>query len=457
MAGSISSLGIGSGTLTSDVLDKLKKADEKGRITPFETKIKANETQQSDIKTLKNLTNELKSISGLLSGEMGYLDVETSTNGSSATVTAEAGTRIQDFTLNVTQLAQKQISQSQGFSSETSALGQNGNLSFHIDGKDYTVEINDTMNLKDIKDAIFDKTDGKIVASSLNTGGSDPFSLVLRSSESGASNGFTITDSSNLFGFSDKQTAQDAKFEYDGVEITRSSNKVDDLIVGVSIQLNEAEERDVGNNITKSGKTSVSITQKTTDILGNVEKFVEKYNELITNLNTVTGYDAEKKTRGTFQGNSEVNDIKTQIRNSLMQTGGAMSDFGIEMQRNGELTLDKAKLQDQANKDFSKVKEFFQGTTKADGSVDKVGIFSSIDKTLKNITSSKDGLFKLVESDLKSKSKNLTKELTDAKQNLEDKYSIMAKRFASYDAMISKMNAGFSSLKMMIQQSVTAK
>lgn len=451
MAGTINSLGIGSGTLTSDVLDKLKEADKKSRIDPYEKKLKANETQKSDIKTLKSLTDELKSITNSLSGEVNYLNVEANVSGSTATVTAEAGTAIQDFTLNVTQLAQKQITQSKGFSSETSPIGKSGDLTFEIDGKNYTVNITNKMTLKDIKDTIFDKTEGKVIASSLNIGGDDPYSLVLRSSQTGKSGEFNITDSANIFGFTNKQAAQDAKFEYDGVQITRSSNKIDDLIVGVSIELKDKETKDNNGNIIKSGKTSVSITQKTSDIVDNVEKFVKKYNELITNLNTVTGYDAEKKVRGTFQGNSELNDIKTQIKNSLLQTQGSMEKFGIEMKRNGELTLDKSKLQEQAKNDFKSVKEFFRGTD------EKVGIFKSMDKTLNNVTSSKNGLFKLIEDDLKTKNTNISEELTNAKKKLEDKYAIMAKRFAAYDAMISKMNAGFSSLKMMIQQSVTSK
>ncbi len=450
MAGSISSLGLGSSTLTSDVIDKLKKADEAKFVKPFEKRLEENETQTSDINTLKGLAKELKAISDALSSETNYLDVETKVTGDTASVTALAGARVQNFTLDVTQLAQKEIKQSVGFENETSALNISGDLLFDIGGDSYTVTLDGTENLKDIKDKIFDQTDGKVIASSLKVGGDKPFSLVLKSAQTGSQNGFNVTGgASGTFGFTNIQSAQDAKFKLDGVEITRSSNKIDDLYAGVTIELKDTEKKDNAGNIIKSGKTSVSITQKTTNIIENVEKFVEKYNELFINLNTVTNFDAEKKVRGTFQGNNEMNDIKSQLRNSLIVAN--MDKFGISMERNGEITLDKGKLEGQIKSDFKGAKEFFQGT------LDKPGLFTNVKNTLFDLTTSNNGLFKIIEDGLKSSSKNLGEELKNAKSNLDSKYEIMTKQFAAYDAMIAKMNAGFSSLEMMIKQSVTSK
>lgn len=449
MAGTISSLGLASGTLTGDVIDKLKAADKAKQVTPYEKKIKNNETRTSDLNTLKKMANELKSLADNLSSETNYLDVNAKTTGDFASVTAQAGARVQSFDLNVGQLAQKQIDQSKGFASETGALEMEGSLKFKIGEKTYEVEVKKTMNLKDVKDAIFDATEGKIIASSLKTGGADPFSLVLKSTETGKANEFEVLNEglASEFGFTNKQKAQDAMFDYDGVRVTRSSNKIDDLISGVSIQLKNAGKIDADGKIT-DGKTTVNIEQKTSNIVENTEKFVEKYNELMRNLNTVTSFDAEKKVRGTFQGNNEINSIKQQIRNSLLVTNGSMESFGFTLERSGEIKFDKSKLEHQIKTDFSKVKDFFQGTT------ENPGMFAKAKNTLYDLTTSNNGLFKLVEDDLKTNTKNLAAELKSAQKNLDSKYEIMTRQFAAYDAMISKMNASFASMKMMIQQSM---
>ncbi len=452
MAGSINSLGLGSGTLTSDVIDKLKKADESRTVKPIERKIKENTTRTSDLNTLKKMADELKNLSRSLSDSMGYLTRDTDTIGDSVGIVAETGTSVQSFNLDVKQIAQKQIVQSTGnFASENAKVGT-GTLTLTINGEEKNIEIKADMGLKDIKDAIYDQSGEKVIASVLNVGkdenGKDQFKLVLRSKEDGKEGAFEISgDMASALKLVDDgsvkakiQDAQDAKFLYNGVEITRSSNKVTDLIPGVTM------------NINKLGETKVEIKQKTDDIVNNVEKFVEKYNELVKNLATVTGFDKEKKVKGTFQGNSEMNSIFRQIKDSLITTNGVMSDFGLEINRHGELTFDKAKLSNKVKTDFDSVKSFFQGDDKVKG------MFSSVTDTLNSVTSSKrGGLFHLLETDLKDNSKRLQKNLMSSKKSLDSKYDIMMKQFAAYDAMIAKMNASFASMKMMIEQSVNGK
>ncbi len=468
MAGAISSLGLGSGTLTSDVIDKLKNADKSRTIKPIERKIKENTTRTSDLNTIKKMTNELKSLSQSLSGEMGYLERNTDVSGGSAEIIAETGTSVQSFSLDVEQLAQKQITQStKNFSGDTSPLKLKGDLVINIDGEDKTISITEDMSLKQIKDTIFNESGEKIIASALNVGkgddGVDQFKLVLRSKEDGKDGAFSIKDGEiaknlglvdiedadgNVTTSTMVQKAQNAKFKYNGVEISRSTNQVKDLIPGITIKLKD------------TGKTSVDIKQNTEQIVENVEKFVNKYNELVKNLATVTGFDAKKKVKGTFQGNSEMNAVFRDIKNSLVTTNGVMSDFGIELNRYGEITFDKAKLETKVKTDFDSVKEFFQGTQedKEKGIKGSIGMFSSVTNTLDSITSNKrGGLFKSIETDLKEGNKRLQKNLMSSQKSLDSKYDIMMKQFAAYDAMIAKMNASFASMKMMIQQSVNGK
>lgn len=449
MAGIISSLGAGSaGVLTTDTLEKLRKSDEAKRITPIETTIKQNEVRALDVKTLKNLASEFKSSLLSLSSESSYSNVDTSLSGDSVEVSASAGASVQSFSLHVKQLATKQISQSAGFASKDALIGQNGNLSLTIDSKKYDIQINENMSIKDLSQSIFEKTDGKITASTLNVGGENPYALVLKSTNTGAKNAFEITGDQNIldkFGFNKlTQEAKDAVFQYDGVDIKRSSNKVDDLISGVSIELKKASKAQDD----ESGLTTVNITRKTSDMVTNIDGFVKKYNALISNLNTVTKFDNNANAAGTFQGNVEVNSIKRQIKDSIVPLSGNLESFGITMSRNGELEFDKSKLQTIIDKDYSKVKDFFLGDE------NKKGLFVNAKDTIDELTSSKNGLFKLVETSVEDKANVLKKQLSLAKQNLDSKYELLTKQFEVYDSAIQKMTAGFASMKLMIDQSL---
>lgn len=446
MAGAISSLGIASGTLTSDVIDKLKDAEKSSTVTPYETRIKENKTRISDLNTLKEMAQSLKTITSSLSGEVSYLGRETSTSGDSVSVTAESGSNVQSFSIDVSQIAQKQIMQSTttfGGSNET--ISGSGTLTINIgSGSDINIDISSGSKLQDIKDSIFDQTGGKVIASVLNIGddssGNDQYKLVLRSSEEGASNAFTVSgDMATTLGLGSSgivQNAQDATFTYNGVEISRSTNSIDDLIAGVTI------------NVKETGKTNVNITQKTSNVVDNVKKFVEKYNELVQNLDTVTGFDSEEGVKGTFQGNSEMNTIFRNLKNSVITTGGAMSDFGLELNRDGTLTLDQSTLENKVKTDFDSVMKFFKGTD------NQTGLFESANSALESITTSKEyGLFKLIETNLDTNATRLKESLALAQERLDSKYEIMTKRFAAYDAMISTMNNGFATLKQIIDDS----
>lgn len=458
MAGSISSLGAGSGTLTSEVITKLKEADESQVIKPYETKIENNKTQTSDLSTLKKLAESVQDLTDSLSGEMNYLGRSTEVTGNNATVTVEAGAAVQDFTLEVHSLAQKQISQSkEQFASEDTALGKSGTLSLKIDGKDYNIKIKDTMSLKDIKNAIFDGTDEKVIGSSINVGSTDgkPFSLVLKSVKSGESNSFEVTNDMG-FGLKDVQKAQNAEFEYNGVSIMRDTNKIDDLMSGVTINLKEAGTKN-DDGTYSNATTSVNITQDTSSVLENVDKFVEKYNELISNLNAVTQYDSDEGVRGTFQGNSEMNSIKYTIKNALVNNvSGILSDYGFDVQRNGTIEYDKSDLEAKIKKDPKDVQEFFQGVKKTDTTEKKTGLFESLDDAMDSLLTTKNGLFKLAEDDLSDRATRLKESMERAQSRLDKKYKIMEKQFASYDSMMTNYTNGFASLKYAMQAATSS-
>ncbi|QIR79725.1 flagellar filament capping protein FliD [Sulfurospirillum diekertiae] len=367
--GSLSSLGLGSGVLTSDVLDKLRAADESGLVTPIDNKLTANATKQTDLASILSLANALKSSTNVLSDENNYLKRTTTVSNDAVSVTAIGGAAIENFTLHVNTLAKQDIYQSTSFSSQTSSFtSASDTLNLKIGTSNYTLDITSTTTLSDLKDMINDRAGGKVTASILNVGGTNPYKLVIKSTSTGANNAITLSSIGTGTALTDLglntvanhlQTATDASFVYNGVTINRSSNTVSDLVSGLSLTLNK-EQTDATTN------TTVAITQDWTNITTNLKSLVSGYNDLMTKLKSATTYDTTAKTAGTFQGVSQVNSLSSAIRKEVLSVdskGRGLSDYGLSMDSKGVLSFNSATFDAKVAANPADIKDYFQGST----------------------------------------------------------------------------------------------
>jgi flagellar hook-associated protein 2 len=361
MAGSLSNIGLGSnGALSYDVIDKLKDVDTKNQVTPIDNKISENSTKIKDLSVISTLTASLKGATSSLAEETTYLQRKSSVTGDGVSVNVSAGTAIQDFSIDVTNLAKRDIYQSASFSDMTSTFtnAATDTININIDGKDYKIDITSSTTLSELKDKINDATDGKVQASILNVGGTTPYKLVVKSTNTGSSQAITMTSTNSSItdlGLTNIQNAKDANFTFNGVSITRDSNTFNDLIVGVEITLKQ-----------EATTNTVNITQDTENIINNLNDFVSKYNELISNLNEATKYDTKTKTAGTFQGVSQITSMKSNINRMLLSVdsqGRTLEEFGLSLNESGILEFNQTTFDKKMASDADGVKDFFSGST----------------------------------------------------------------------------------------------
>ena len=172
------------------------------------------------------------------------------------------------------------------------------------------------------------------------------------------------------------QKAQDAKFNFNGIDITRSSNKVDDLIIGVTFNLNNVDEK---NSTTGALKESVITIGKDTDaVVKSLKSMVTAYNDLISNISTATSYDRENGVAGTLNGMSEITGIKRKLQNlfeSSNSDGKSLQSFGFSFTEKGVLSVDESKLKDTISKDYEGFKSFFTNSTE----YKNAGVFGKVE------------------------------------------------------------------------------
>jgi flagellar hook-associated protein 2 len=176
--------------------------------------------------------------------------------------------------------------------------------------------------------------------------------LVLNSTKTGANSSMEITGTLTALAYNSttstmtqNQAAQDASVAINGLTISSSSNTVSSALKGLTLNLQQAQ---VGKIVT------VGVSQNNADITTAINGFVKGFNDLLSIVTPMTGYDAVNKKGGVLQGDSTVNTAMAQLRSQMGSmvsglTGSAQSlaDIGITRQKDGTLALDSAMLTSQ--------------------------------------------------------------------------------------------------------------
>ena len=448
----ISSLGAGSGILTQNVLDQLRKADEAQRITPLTLNI-ANENDKSAARDVldaamvnfRDAAHELQSTT--------LFDTrKTEVTGTSVLVSAAGGSDIQSFTLDVTQLAKKQISESGSYSADTAHIATGtGTFDLKIGANLHTINYDATTTLKDLKNSI-NKIAGTDVNASIVQIKTGDFKLFLSAANEGTSQTISITDTSGLLsddggttsggtnltsGLVTIQSGQDATFDFNGQSITRSSNTVTDLVSGYTVSLHEL------------GKSTVNVSQDRKDLEKRVDSFVKQYNAVVGKLAEQTKSSTDSKTRGIFSNDSIVKSMQSSIQNmlgSISNAGGNLLDYGFDIDKSGVMSVDKTVLNEKIDANSANVKAFFAGgeyTDSLNNVTTLTGAFSSFYTTI-NLFTKTNGDLDQVKDSINENLKNYEDRKTSAIKRIDAKYEIMKKQFTAYNNIINKFSSASS-------------
>ncbi|KAF0590592.1 MAG: flagellar filament cap protein [Candidatus Campylobacter infans] len=390
--------------LKQQTIDTLKQYDEESQIKPLTTRIATNALQQQDLTAITTLISQFKTSYADIASETSFLKRKTSIAGSnSVSANIEDGVAEQTIRMSVMQLAQSDSYQTKGFSSRSdvvfSNLSSDTKFSLQVGDKSYDITVNNKTTLDDLSQKITDATDGKISVKILNVGGTNPYSMVFQTKDTGKDNAIKFkmegdVNTNGLFkdlGFQTTKpddkgvftleagtganagkklaNAQDAEFTFNGVNMTRSKNTIDDIITGATFTLNNVDDK------TTSGEykdTVISISKDTASLVKTMQSMVQAYNTLKTNLDTATSYDSESKAAGSLNGLSEITSIKRQINSIITNTdknGKSLMDFGFSFTDKGVLSLDTKALESAISDDYENFKKFFSSNTTYENAV----------------------------------------------------------------------------------------
>ena len=208
----------------------------------------------------------------------------------------------------------QQVYQSKEYSADTDKVNDSGSsqdFKIKINGTQYSMSLDDGATVSDMVDKInngdLKDNDGNSL-SGIDAEFSDGH-IKLHLQQIGdiqiTDNNLTTAMNENTTDENDNrlQTAQNSKFKYNGVDIERDTNEIDDIVVGLTLTLKG------------EGKSTIDIKQDTDKINSAVNDFVSGFNSIVSKIQDLTNYNPETKTTTLFQNESVIKNIPNVIPN----------------------------------------------------------------------------------------------------------------------------------------------
>ena len=335
--GSISSPGIGSGINVNQLVSQLvaaERAPQEQRIARRETDARADLAAFNQIKTalagLRTAANALDGTNGV-AGRKTTIQAEA---GFTATATSTAA--LGRYSIEVESLATAQKRQS-GPVTSSADLGS-GTLSFTVGTETFNVTLGATNTITELRDAINTATGGKGLSATVVNGDAGNV-LVLNAAKAGTAGAITINATGSIATFTNglavTTTATNAVVKVDGVTRTSDSNRLTDLISGVTIDLTKAQD---------NSTFTLDIVADNANVRTAMQTFVGSYNAALTQLRNASAYNAESRTGGPLLGDAAVRGLQQQLRGAIGDAFDELSAIGIKSSKDGSLSIDVSKF-----------------------------------------------------------------------------------------------------------------
>lgn len=451
MADGILGLGSsGSVDLSSELITKLKTAESKSVLDPITTN---KEDTQAELDALTEIQTMVSDLLNLVddfdlytSGTNIFDEITATTSGSSVSFDAVDTSKLNPGTISVkvTQLAQKDVYQSNTISDITSTIVDGGTLSITVGDTTYDF---DTTG-KTYEGLVEEMSYYSKLDVNLEKVNDTSYRMIVKGTQSGTANAVTISQSGDTkLGFNADGnhvlTAQNMKAKIDGVDYDVSSNKLT-MENGLIIQAVSVD--------TETSSSSISMERDTSSIVTRISDIATKYNDLVDLIDSYTLGDEDNA--ATISDSSTLKSMLSGIKEILFDTYGlnneeSMFKYGISFDTDGYMNVDNATLTTAVTDNYDNLRELFVGYAEKEGLGTRL-------KTYLDSLDSSSGLLTTYQDKLNTYISTLSDDYDTASSKLDEKYTAMSTQFAAYTVLITQMENAFSSLKLLIDTSTSS-
>ena len=230
-----------------------------------------------------------------------------------------------------------------------------GDYTIRVAGESMTLTLEEGENIADIAEHINSHSDNPGITASLLSDGTESF-LTLTSDETGKDNSISIEQGNDLIATELLQEAKDAEFLIDGKLMYSATNKVEDAIPGVTIDLKSTNDE----------AFTFEIRSDTSKMTSSARSIVDSFNDVLDTLDSLGSRSMDDNgnvTRGPLAGDPMINGIRNELRHVQQMTFDGpypnLASIGVMTNRNGDLEIDTSVLQDALDEDPKAVTEMF--------------------------------------------------------------------------------------------------
>jgi flagellar hook-associated protein 2 len=446
MADGILGLGSsGSVDLSSELITKLKTAESKSVLDPITTNKEDTQAELDALTEIQTMVSELLDLVDdfdlYTSGTNIFDEITATTSGTSVSFNATDTSKLNPGTISVdvTQLAQKDVYQSNTISDITSTIVDGGTLSIKVGDTTYDF---DTTG-KSYEDLVEEMSYYSKLDINLEKVNNTDYRMIVKGTESGTANAVTISQSGTTnLGFNSTGnhvlTAQNMKAKIDGVDYDVSSNKLT-MENGLIIQA------------VSTGVSSINMERDTSTIVTRISDIATKYNDLVDLIDSYTLGDEDDA--ATISDSSTLKSMMSGIKEILFDSYGlndeeSMFNYGISFDSDGYMNVNTTTLTTAVTDNYNDLRELFVGYAEKEGLGTRL-------KTYLDSLDSSTGLLTTYEDRLNTYIDTLSDDYDTASEKLDEKYTAMATQFAAYTVLITQMENAFASLQLIIDGSTS--
>ena len=377
----------------------------------------------TNLNTLSSRIDSLADISGTFNSKS-----VTSSNSDLLTASATSLALAASHIIQITTLATTSVAvTNETFADGETDIGATGKFTIQVgSGTAFEVVVDATNSTLDGIAATINNLEEDVSASVIIDANGARLSLT--SKTTGLDGDLTITqdgtDPVETISFA-VTAATNATFTVNTISVESSSNTVNDVIPGVTLNLIGASP---GTDI------ALSIQQDTAKAKGAIQSFVTAFNSLVTEINSQSGVNENGALPGVvLAGDSSLRLIQSSIfRNvnfRLTDNNGIESIFalGISMDDDGTLTVDSAKLDTALKSNFDDVEAFVQA-------------FGDNFKTdLDNLTHTTDGVVNLALKNLTTSRDSIQLSIENFESRLLIRQDALIREFSLIDTILRQL------------------
>lgn len=454
--------------------------------------VSQKQTEQNTEDAISDVSSDMSALNTLLTNYVGPLANQleapeaTSSNPDSFSVTAGDGLETKgDFSISIQNIAHNDTRYTAQFSTtgtdivdQLTDASQPGSFEMTAGGNTYTIQAGDLtgMDNEDALSAIasaINSVAGDSVNASIVHESSGTVRLSVRSLESGSANQISFqntADAANpaeILGFTNGSgsgsegqdntalisgTAAgrvydtddlDAHFTMDGLSYTRSSNKVDDAITGLTINLLAPT----------TGSDTITIGSDSDQGKQALQDFIDAYNKLNSDIRSKSSLDPDTGERGPLGNDRTFKNLMYTLQNAMIQTVSTSGDYtnifsiGLNFQQDGTLYIeDESKLDEALKNDPDAVQKLFSNDSGSDTITDGDGLAKRLQSQIDSYVKA-GGVIDEMKSSVEARISQLDDQISQQDDYLAMKRKIYEQQYTQLEQLSNTATAQFNTIQ----------